>query len=98
MAKDQDVRWNEKVQKLVDDEVQRRVAQDTHKLKQRMIDAVTDKDAAILAADNLRRELADEKANLETAETEVTRLDNELARIKVTVRSLQDQAVKSGQF
>lgn len=98
MAKNQETRWNEKVQQLVDDEVQSRVAQDTHKLKQRMIDAVTDKDGAILAADNLRRELADEKAALETAKAKVKQLDNDLARVKVTVRSLQDQAVKEGKF
>lgn len=98
MAKNQEIRWNEKVQQLVDDEVQRRVAQDTHKLKQRMIDAVTDKDAAVLAADNLRRELADEKAMVKILKGDVTWMDNELARIRVTVRSLQDQAVKEGKF
>lgn len=98
MAKDQETRWTDKVQKLVDDEVQRRVGQLTHKLKQREETAVKQKDAAVLAADNLRRELADEKAKLETAEANVARLDNELARVKITIRSLQDQAVKEGQF
>lgn len=98
MAKDQETRWTDRVQQMCDDEVRRRVAQVTHKLKQQLAGAAKEQKDSAKAADHLRRELSDEKVKLKTAEAKVTQLDNELARLKVTVRSLQDQAVKDVPF
>ncbi len=94
MAKHPDVRFNEELRKLVDGEVTRRVADLTYKLKKQAQGARSDRDRAIKAADNRGRQLKEAQEKIEALEEHRVAWDKELARARVTIRGLQDQALK----
>lgn len=94
MAKNPDGRFGEELRKLVNDEIQRNVTHVTHKLKQQASTAKADKDDALKAADSLRRQLKETTEKVKNLEERNKTIDRDLARAKVTIRSLQDQNLK----